>query len=123
MIRADGLPLQDAVPAIRELTSYSPQTVHETRIVLESAVVADAARHMTDKTLEILKDLLDSQRGLFADPPAFQICDREFHERIYQSCANPLMAKIVSHLYSYALDFRRLAMRQPGAMKEATKII
>lgn len=119
VIRADGLPLQEAMPTLRELTSYSPRTVHEARMVIECAVVSDAALHISDRTLETLKELLDAQAGLFKDPPAFQICDREFHEQIYQSCANPLMAKLVGHLYTYALDVRRQVLNQPGAIKQS----
>jgi DNA-binding FadR family transcriptional regulator len=119
VIRADGLPLEEDMPTLRELTCYSPRTVHEARLVVECAVVGDAARHISDKTLESLKDLLDTQTKLFRDPPAFQISDREFHERIYQSCANPLMAKLVGHLYTYALDVRRLVLSKSGAIKQS----
>lgn len=114
--RTEGFVLSEAVTTLRELKNYTPQTVYEARRVVESAVVSDAARHITPEALEQLKDLLAVQATLFEDPPAFQISDREFHEVIYQSCRNPLLAKFVSDLYAYALDVRRLAISQPGAI-------
>ncbi len=114
--RTDGFVLSEAVTTLRELKNYTPQTVYEARRVVESAVVSDAARHITPEARAQLKELLAVQATLFDDPSAFQISDREFHEIIYQSCRNPLLAKFVSDLYAYALDVRRLAISQPGAI-------
>lgn len=116
VIRADGYALHEAVSSLRDLKGYTPQAVHEARAVVEVAVVRDAAMRISDDTLARLGALLDAQSLMFNDPVSFQISDREFHQLIYESCSNPLLAKIVGDLYAYALDFRRVAMSQPGAV-------
>lgn len=119
--RTDGFVLSETVTTLRELKNYTPQTVYEARMVVESAVVRDAARNMTTDALETLRALLSVQATLFDDPSAFQISDREFHEVIYQSCQNQLLGKFISDLYAYALDIRRLAISQPGAIERSYK--
>ncbi|MDR3436831.1 FadR/GntR family transcriptional regulator [Telmatospirillum sp.] len=119
VIRADGFALHEAVATLRELKNYTPKTVFDARQVVESAVVRDATQHMSAETLDRLENLLSVQSTLFDDAPAFQISDREFHETIYQSCENPLLARFVSDLYAYALDVRRMAMTQSGAVKRS----
>ena len=119
VVRSDGFTLYEAVTTLGELRNYSPQTVYEARMMVESAVVRNAAEHMTKEALQHLDRLLAVQATLFDDPSAFQISDREFHEVIYQSCNNQLLAKFVSDLYAYALDVRRHAISQPGAIKKS----
>jgi len=117
VVRNDGFALYEAVTTLGDLKNYSPQTVFEARMVVESAVVRDAAQHITKEGLQHLERLLAVQATLFDDPPAFQISDREFHEVIYQSCSNQLLANFVSDLYAYALDIRRHAISRPGAIE------
>jgi DNA-binding FadR family transcriptional regulator len=119
VVCAEGVALHDVVPTLRDLKNYAPKTVYEARHVIESAVLRDAAACISEETLDRLEELLAVQSTLFDDPPAFQISDREFHETIYQSCRNPLLAKFVTDLYSYALDVRRRVMIQPGAVERS----
>jgi DNA-binding FadR family transcriptional regulator len=119
VVRDEGYALHDTVIALRGLKNYKIETVAEARRVVEIAVVRDAASRMTHKTLKRLKGLLDAQRGMFDDPVRFQISDREFHQAIYETCANPLLADFVGDLYAYALDYRRKAMKQAGAVQRS----
>ena len=119
VVRDEGYVLHDTVGALRSLKNYRNETVAEARRVVELAVVRDAAQRITDKTLKRLKGLLDAQAEMFDDPVRFQISDREFHQTIYEASANPLLVDFVGDLYAYALDYRRKAMKQPGAVERS----
>jgi DNA-binding FadR family transcriptional regulator len=52
-------------------------------------------------------------------PVRFQISDQAFHEILYRACGNELLANVVFDFYGYALEFRRLALLRPGAIKRS----
>jgi DNA-binding FadR family transcriptional regulator len=86
-------------------------------LLVERAVVAEAARRIDGETLSRLERSLAIQKETAQDPVHFLICDREFHLAIYRCSSNPLLADFVIDLYTFMLDHRRLVMSRPGAIE------
>lgn len=101
------------------INGYSLDAVHEARLLVETAVVADAARHLTVNDIKRLEDSIAAQEAACADPVRFLICDREFHLTIYYASGNRLLADFVVDLYTYMLEHRRIAMGKPGAIEKS----
>ncbi len=101
------------------INGYSLEQVHGARLLVETAVVADAAAHLTDDSLRRLEDSIAAQKLACNDPVRFLICDREFHLTIYYACSNKLLADFVVDLYTYMLDRRRLVMARPGTIEKS----
>lgn len=97
------------------VNSYDLESVHAARLLVEQQMVGDAAERIGAAALARLGSSLEAQRASLADPVRFLICDREFHVAIYRECGNPLLADIVTDLYTYMMDHRRRAMARPGA--------
>lgn len=98
------------------INGYSLAAVHEARLLVETAVVADAAMRLEASDIRRLEDSLATQRLAIDDPIRFLIVDREFHLSVYYAAGNRLLADFVVDLYTYMLDHRRLAMGKPGAI-------
>jgi len=101
------------------INGYSLDAVHAARLLVETAVVADAAKHLSDDDIRRLEDSIAAQQMACNDPVRFLICDREFHLTIYYASPNRLLADFVVDLYTYMLDHRRIAMAQPGAIEKS----
>jgi len=101
------------------INGYDLESVHAARLLVETAVVADAALRMSPDDVERLEASLETQRMASEDPVRFMICDREFHLAIYYASANKLLADFVVDLYTYMLDHRRTAMGKPGAIERS----
>ncbi|WP_374378751.1 FadR/GntR family transcriptional regulator [Dongia sp.] len=101
------------------INSYDLETIHATRLLIERQVVSDAAEFITDEALERLRNSLSAQAECFDDPVKFLICDREFHVTIYRACGNPLLADLVTDLYTYMMDYRRRVLAHGGAIKKS----
>ena len=99
------------------INSYDLDSVHKARLLVERAVVAEAAGRIDEATLRQLDLSLATQKEAINDPVRFLICDREFHATIYRLSANPLLADFAIDLYAYMLDYRRAAMSRPGAIR------
>jgi DNA-binding FadR family transcriptional regulator len=101
------------------INSYDLETVHATRLLIERQVVSDAAEHITGDALARLRNSLRAQSDCADDPVQFLICDREFHVTIYRACGNPLLADLVTDLYTYMMDYRRRVMSRAGAISKS----
>jgi DNA-binding FadR family transcriptional regulator len=101
------------------INGYSLEAVHAARLLVETAVVADAARHLSADDIRRLEDSIAAQEQATSDPVRFLICDREFHLTIYYACGNRLLADFVVDLYTYMLEHRRIAMGKPGAIEKS----
>jgi DNA-binding FadR family transcriptional regulator len=101
------------------INGYSLEEVHGARVLVETAVVAAAAAHLSEEDLRRLEDSIEAQKLARNDPVRFLICDREFHLTIYYACGNRLLADFVVDLYTYMLDQRRVVMARPGAIKKS----
>jgi DNA-binding FadR family transcriptional regulator len=101
------------------INGYSLDQVHAARLLVETAVVAEAARHLSADDIRRLEDSIRAQELASSDPVRFLICDREFHLTIYYASPNRLLADFVVDLYTYMLDHRRIAMGKPGAIEKS----
>jgi DNA-binding FadR family transcriptional regulator len=108
--------LKIGVTSPSAINSYDLDSVHKARLLVERAVVCEAASRIDQATLARLERSLAIQKQTFRDPVHFLICDREFHLAIYRSCGNPLLADFVTDLYTFMLDQRRTAVARPGAI-------
>jgi DNA-binding FadR family transcriptional regulator len=117
VVRADMDSLKIGVTSPSAINSYDLDAVHNARLLVERAVVADAATRIDDDTLARLERSLAMQRSTMADPVHFLICDREFHVAVYSCAGNKLLAAFVIDLYTYMLDHRRAAMSHRGAIE------
>ena len=95
---------------------YDIDAVHAARLLVEQALVADAAARIDEATLARLDASLRAQKETMGDPIRFLICDREFHLAIYRSAGNALLCDFVTDLYTYMLNYRRTAVAHPGAI-------
>jgi DNA-binding FadR family transcriptional regulator len=116
VISADVGPVKTGLREPRLINSYDVEAVHETRLLVERYVVAEAARRISDADIAILTEALSTQSASLTSPVSFLISDREFHLTIYHACGNPVLADFVSDLYSYLMDYRRQAVSIPGAI-------
>jgi DNA-binding FadR family transcriptional regulator len=120
VIASGALQVGDELPSERELAlalSVSRESVRGAIQELASrGVVADAATHIDAQTLRRLEASLAAQRECLDDPVRFLIADREFHLAIYRSSSNVLLSDLVTALYTYMMEYRRMAMAQPGAI-------
>jgi DNA-binding FadR family transcriptional regulator len=94
------------------LNDFDAMTVAETRSVVEIAILRSAAINISQESIDKLADMLKVQESLLKDSVAFQISDKEFHTLIYNSGRNGLLAKIAKDVYSYALEFRTVALKE-----------
>lgn len=101
------------------INGYSLDAVHAARLLVETAVAADAARHLSEDDIRRLENSIAAQEEALNDPVRFLICDREFHLTIYYASTNRLLADFVVDLYTYMLDHRRIAMAEPGAIEKS----
>lgn len=60
--------------------------------------------------------LAEDKETMHDDPVRFPISDREFHATLDQACGNGLPVDAVCDFYDDALEFRRLALKRPGAI-------
>lgn len=97
------------------MDSYDLEAVHAARLHIELKVVGDAAERIDDATLQKLDNLMEAQRISGPDAMRFLLGDREFHVTVYRACGNPLLADLVTDLYTYMIDHRRAVMSRPGA--------
>ncbi len=119
VINADIDTLKIGLTSPRAINSYDLDSVHSARLLVERAVVAEAAGRIDDDTLRRLELSLATQRQVMNDPVRFLICDHEFHLAIYRASANPLLADFAIDLYTYMLDHRRAAVSRAGAIRKS----
>lgn len=116
VLRADVGPVTIGLGPARAINAYDIDSVHAARLLVEREVVAAAARRIDDETLAALDALLAVQKEAFDDPVGFLICDREFHVAIYKASDNALLADFATDLYSYMMEYRRMAVARPDAI-------
>jgi DNA-binding FadR family transcriptional regulator len=119
VVSADVGPLEIGLSHPRAINRYDIDSVHRARLLVERAVVADAAVAIGEDGLQRLERSLAAQGEALHDPVRFLICDREFHVTIYRACPNALLADFVTDLYNYMMDYRRRAVSEPGAIEKS----
>jgi DNA-binding FadR family transcriptional regulator len=121
IVSTEGAALKAGIAGPDVINRYDLDSVHRARLLVERAVVADAATRIEAATLRRLEASLAAQRECLDDPVRFLIADREFHLAIYRSASNPLLSDLVTALYTYMMEYRRMAMAQPGAILRSYK--
>jgi DNA-binding FadR family transcriptional regulator len=115
------MPLHESVGVLGSLKNRSLEEVTEARAAVEVQVIWLAAQRIEKAQVDRLQELVDDQRTMLHDPVRFQISDQEFHSILYRACGNQLLADVVFDFYGYALDFRRLALKRPGAIAHSVE--
>lgn len=119
VIRSDIDASRHGIVGPWSINSYDLESVHQARLLVECAIVAEAAERIDDEALCRLGSSLAAQKETMGDPVRFLICDREFHTAIYRCAANQLLAEFVIGLYAYMLEHRRAAISRPGAIQKS----
>jgi DNA-binding FadR family transcriptional regulator len=117
VISANVGPVTIGIGKAQAMDAYSVEAVHASRLLIERAVVADAAVRIDAATIDRLEASLKAQFSAVGDPVRFLICDREFHLMIYAKSANALLADFASDLYAHMMQYRRAAISRPGAIE------
>ena len=75
---------------------YEEDAVFQTRLVLECAIVAEAAWKIEVPALEELRNATAGMREAWMSQDLVSVaeCDKRFHETIVRSCGNAMMADI-----------------------------
>jgi DNA-binding FadR family transcriptional regulator len=114
-------PLHESVSTLSNLRNRSFAEVTEARSAVEEQVIALAARRIRNTELKRLAGLINDQAAMLDDPVRFQISDRVFHVTLYGACRNTLLVDVVSDFYDYALEYRRRALKRPGAIAKSVE--
>ncbi len=113
--------VQELLPRVAGLQGFDVVTVAEARQVVEAAILRSAAINITNEDLDKLAAMMETQAKVLNDPVAFQISDREFHNVIYYAGKNELLANIAVDVYSYALEFRNMALKNELATERSLR--
>lgn len=121
LMRPETKSTQESFPVVDTLQSYDVTTVAEARRVVEASILRSAAMNISNAGLESLSLMMDTQEKVLDDSVAFQISDREFHNLIYKAGENELLEKMASNIYSYALEFRNMALKAERATERSLR--
>src|SRR5690349_560387 len=88
IVSAEGAARKTAIATPDAINRYDLDSVHQARLLVEQALIADAAARIDAEALARLEASLAAQRECLDDPVRFLICDREFHTTIYRAAAN-----------------------------------
>jgi DNA-binding GntR family transcriptional regulator len=105
------------------------QTVelYHIREVLEGTAAGLAATHATATEVDILRGMVERDRGLTGDPVALAAANRHFHRQIHLSARNRILDRMLDNLrLSLALlagTTLRLPDRGPAAVEEHAAIV
>jgi len=101
------------------VADYDVNEHYLTRATVELELVrACTVLATTEQRQRILKLAVDG-RAFHGDPVAFRLMDFEFHQALYQSAGNRLLAAIAQGLYNVGLELRRDASAMPGVIERS----
>jgi GntR family transcriptional regulator, sialic acid-inducible nan operon repressor len=117
MPTASGVLSQIELTAMHMLSS-SPQSLEqlkEARTFFELGMVARAARKATDKDIERLETLLETQRSLLnVDAGAFIKADMSFHVAIAEITGNAIFIAVSNAMLDWLANFHTAALHWKG---------
>lgn len=90
--------------------------LQEARMIFESALARNAARHATPKQIELLAAALRENKMALSKPEAFLETDIQFHLAIIEVLGNPIFTSIHHALADWLAEQRRTGMMVEGAM-------
>lgn len=95
--------------------------VFEVRQLLEGAAAAKAAKSISSKALEELKRLLQEMREATqnSDMVLLTQLNYQFHHLIYSSCGNPVLIRLIEHVWAIYPRTRSIYIIFPERAKTA----
>lgn len=115
-LEQDGLlERRGKVLAVRTHTAEEIVDIYESRIVLEEAAAAKAARKRTDLDIRLLRAKYQSMRALDpADGPALAEANREFHGLIWTAAHSPSLMRLLTGLDQQVRRYTLTTLTHPG---------
>jgi DNA-binding FadR family transcriptional regulator len=103
---------------IREILAEA----HATRIIIEPAIAAIAAKHMTKENLERLGTLLAAMSASEDNPDAYLKLDLDFHMEICRAAQNRILDRFMYSSRWWQMASRRISNQVPHALPSATEM-
>lgn len=94
-------------------------SLHQARTMIESGLVREAARHITEQAAARLDEMVAAGFALTGDPLGFRMLDQEFHQTIYQLGSNPFLMVVAQGLYELGMEYRRVATETSGVIERS----
>ena len=115
-LEQDGLlERRGKVLAVRTHTAEEIVDIYESRIVLEEAAAAKAARKRTDLDVRLLRAKYQSMRALDpADGPALAEANREFHGLIWTAAHSQSLMRLLTGLDQQVRRYTLTTLTHPG---------
>ena len=115
-LEQDGLlERRGKVLAVRTHTAEEIVDIYESRIVLEEAAAAKAARKRTDLDVRLLRAKYQSMRALDpADGSSLAEANREFHGLIWTAAHSPSLMRLLTDLDQQVRRYTLTTLTHPG---------
>jgi GntR family transcriptional repressor for pyruvate dehydrogenase complex len=91
----------------------------EARVLFETGLVRDVARHATAADIGRLRDALAANGEAIGDVRRFEESDMAFHYAIATTPKNPIYAVLHQALIEWLVDQRRVTLSYPGQNRVA----
>ncbi|MBL8582904.1 MAG: FadR family transcriptional regulator [Rhizobiaceae bacterium] len=98
------------------LTDENFAALHESRVMVESAMGRLLAARVDDATIARLARIVEVQRDLTGNPIAFRVSDMEFHRTLGVALGNPFLERISEALYVLGNEYRKIAWETAGVL-------
>lgn len=95
---------------------------HATRLIIEPAIAAIAAKHMTEENLAHLGKLLKAMSENEDDPDAYLKLDLDFHMEICRAARNRILERFMYSSRWWQTASRRISNQVPHALPSATEM-
>ena len=95
--------------------------MHATRIIIEPAIAAVAAKRLTKNNLTHLATLLTSMASAERDPDAYLKLDLDFHMEICRAARNRILDRFMYSSRWWQAASRRISNQAPDALPLATE--
>jgi len=102
---------------VRELL----RELRESRMILEPAIAAEAARRLNGDDLARLNDILEAMHSHEDDPDDYLKLDLEFHMEICRATRNRILDRFMYSSRWWQLASRRISNQAPHALPIATE--
>lgn len=98
-------------------SDYDVDEHFEARAVVDLELVRLCCARASPETRARILTLAVDGRAFYPDPVAFRLLDLEYHQAIYTSGGNRLLAALAEALYNMGLELRRSASALPGVIE------
>jgi DNA-binding FadR family transcriptional regulator len=95
--------------------------LHDSRVILEPAIAAEAARSLSGEDLARLRDLLVGMSRAHDDPDRYIQLDLEFHMEICRATRNRILDRFMFSSRWWQSAARRISNQAPHALPIATE--